>query len=119
MALAAFRIFDFEKNRSDETVSQTSKSDAITVVTLPTPIKPLPESDTAFAAQLFVKSLAVAFIVKYGELFLDFPFDASNEAALAALSISPLYNCFKWAWRSSIEDTYSGSKRENDVISVP
>jgi hypothetical protein len=48
--------------------------------------------------QLFVKSFLAAVFVKYGELYLDFPFDASNEAALFVLLNLILMNVI-WSYR--------------------
>jgi hypothetical protein len=60
----------------------------------------LEESDAAFNTDMLLKSLLVAVVVKYGEVFFDVPFEARTGDALAIIFIPTLLNVLKWASRS-------------------
>ncbi|CAE8607512.1 unnamed protein product, partial [Polarella glacialis] len=53
-------------------------------------------SDAAFLAKLAFISLAVSVLVKYGEVFVDLPFQPSYPLALAIVAVPTLFNCVKW-----------------------
>lgn len=120
MAAAAYRVYDFEKKRpSTESPAERlslsneqAESEAVVSVllseqtqyngqlslssppsitqSLPQPL-PLPQSNFQFSTELVVKSVAAAAVVKYGELFFDFPFSASDQLALAMVTVPELY----------------------------
>ena len=92
MAFAAYRIYSYAKE-VESTVSQIPN---------PTP-KPLEESNIAFALDMFVKSLSVAFVVKYGELLIDLPFNPTNFAAGSIIALPTALNIAKWAKRSQTD----------------
>ena len=91
MAIAAYRIFAFEKDRSGETSGSSASS-------LTTPVD---ESDSKFLVDMFLKSLAASLVIKYGELAFDFPFEASSAVAAAFIFIPTLANVVKWQQRST------------------
>lgn len=92
MALAAYRIFAYERDRTLEA------SDA-RAPTSSTP--PVDESDGKFLVDMFLKSLAASLLVKYGELAFDFPFEASSAVAAAFVFLPTLANIAKWQRRSA------------------
>lgn len=87
MALAAYRIYSYEK-RFD--TSYRRKEDI-----------PLPSSDVMFSAGLLVKAFAVAAAVKYGELLLPYPFELSpdNSIAAAMIALPVIQNAWLWVQR--------------------
>lgn len=88
MAWAAYRVYAFAKEQGAGEG---------------TGAPPLPESDGAFLRDMFVKSLVASLLVKYGELALDFPFDAAGNSALALalVGLPTLANLTKWRLRSA------------------
>lgn len=88
MALAAWRIYAYEKQRGEAPPAAAAA--------------PLPESDTKFLLEMLAKSLAISFAVKYGELAFDFPFEASTNSLLAGalIGLPTLANVAKWKIRS-------------------
>ena len=74
--------------------------------------KALEETNFDFSRDMFFKSLLVAFVVKYGELFFDAPFNPKPEDALALIIIPTLFNIGKWATRSNEQTKATGSLNE-------
>ena len=74
--------------------------------------KALEETNFDFSRDMFFKSLLVAFVVKYGELFFDAPFNPKAEDALALIIIPTLFNIGKWTARSNEPMKDSGSLNE-------
>lgn len=64
------------------------------------PRAPVVDSDASFFTKLVLKSALLAGVVKYGELYLDFPFASSSGAAAAAIGLPVLQNAIQWAQRS-------------------
>mmetsp|Transcript_45106 Transcript_45106/g.143655 ORF Transcript_45106/g.143655 Transcript_45106/m.143655 type:complete len:179 (-) Transcript_45106:1230-1766(-) len=58
------------------------------------------DSDAAFLLKLLVLSVGGAYLVKYGSLLVDFPFEPSVGLALAIIFIPTGLNVLKW-WRRS------------------
>jgi hypothetical protein len=58
------------------------------------------DTDATFVIKLFVGCTVASYAVKYGELLLDFPFDADIYVALAIIFSSSALNAFKWLKRS-------------------
>lgn len=110
MAAAAYRIYDYERTTSLATVTPAATATATTATALEGSIpseaiiNPPPtsvvESGVTFFTKLFLKSALLAGVVKYGELFLDFPFTSSNEIAAAVITVPVLVNTLQWAQRS-------------------
>ena len=117
MAAGAYRIFDYEKNRSDS-VSESSPSSSSslsssppfssnTLTTTATANKSLAdtltplESNTKFTMQLLIKCIALAALIKYGEVYFDFPFVASDLTAATVLALPLGYNILSYVYRSS------------------
>jgi hypothetical protein len=88
MAFAAYRIYAYEKSRTD--------GDAVQ----PLPQSPLEESDNKFLLDMLAKSLLASLVVKYGELAFDFPFEAGSATAAAFVALPTLANVLKWQSRS-------------------
>ena len=91
MAIAAYRIFAFEKNRSTDTDESTMSAAN----------PPVDESDNKFLIDMFVKSLIASLVVKYGELVFDFPFETNSIIAAAFVFIPTAANIVKWQRRST------------------
>jgi len=58
------------------------------------------DGNTAVLGKLLALSLAGSLVVKYGELAVDFPFQAAPTAALAMVLIPSALNILKWKSRS-------------------
>lgn len=128
MATAAYRIFDYERKAlaptpvpadstfaSTDIMTDSSSTAQASVVAvsggggnggkegggMETPRAPAVEPDTVFFSELLLKSILLAGIVKYGELYLDFPFTTSSAAAAATIALPVLQNIFIWAQRST------------------
>ena len=101
LALAAYRIYDFEQKR----IENNAPVNPVVV--------PLLEDDATFWISTFVKSLVFAGIVKYGELFFDFPFTHDSRDALAIITIPVLLNIAKWSYRSSGQES---SEKKNWIL---
>lgn len=97
MAYAAYRIYRYAKE-VESTFSESSEQ----IIATPT-LKPLEESNTAFVSDMFLKSLVVAFAVKYGELLIDLPFNPTGMAAASIIALPTALNIAKWAQRSQAD----------------
>lgn len=105
LALAAYSIYSYgketEANAIQQPVSQVSEMGGDAQQSLAAnSFKPLEETNFDFGKDLLLKSFLVAFIVKYGELFFDAPFNPKPEDALALIIIPTLFNIWKWTSRS-------------------
>lgn len=95
LAFAAYRVFAFEQQRSSQSGELSQPSEQAN-----NHPAMLPESDVQFWTSTVLKSLALAAVVKYGELFFDFPFEASSSTAAAIIAAPVLLNVLKWTSRS-------------------
>jgi hypothetical protein len=93
MAFAAYRVYAYEKDRIEKGIPETP------AITLP----PLEENDNVFLLNMFIKSLILSVIVKYGELAFDFPFQVEANTLIAAsfIVLPTAANIVKWKMRSS------------------
>ena len=48
----------------------------------------------------FILNVSHSYVVKYGEVFFDFPFESELSVALAFIFIPSMLNAFKWYKRS-------------------
>ena len=92
-ALAAYTIYEYGKNNN---ISSDNNAMESTESTLP----PLEDTDFQFNRDMLLKSTMAAVALKYGELYLDFPFNPKPEEALAIITIPTLLNIGKWLDRS-------------------
>ena len=58
------------------------------------------DSDIAFLIKLFVGSALLSYLIKYGELFLNFPYEASVPLSLFLILTPSILNAYKWNRRS-------------------
>lgn len=65
------------------------------------------DNDYSFLTKLFVGSAVASYVIKYGEVWFDFPFDANVYAGLAVIVIPSLLNAYKWSQRSK-DPTFEG-----------
>ncbi|KAL7493948.1 hypothetical protein ACHAWT_003706 [Skeletonema menzelii] len=65
------------------------------------------DNDWTFIAKLFAGCAVASYLVKYGELWLDFPFESELYLSLAFIFIPSLLNSFKW-WKRSQDPTFDG-----------
>lgn len=65
------------------------------------------DNDYTFIFKLFAGCAVASYIVKYGELWFEFPFDPELNVALAFIVAPSLLNAFKWYKRSQ-DPTFEG-----------
>jgi hypothetical protein len=65
------------------------------------------DSDYTFLIKLFAGCTAASFVIKYGELFFQFPLDSNVYVALAFIGVPSSLNAFKWYKRSQ-DATFEG-----------
>mmetsp|Transcript_9577 Transcript_9577/g.16413 ORF Transcript_9577/g.16413 Transcript_9577/m.16413 type:complete len:436 (+) Transcript_9577:64-1371(+) len=65
------------------------------------------DNDWTFIAKLFAGCAVASYLVKYGELWFDFPFESELYLSLAFIFIPSLLNSFKW-WKRSQDPTFDG-----------
>jgi hypothetical protein len=65
------------------------------------------DNDYTFIVKLFVGCAVASYVVKYGEVWFDFPFQSELNVALAFIFVPSLLNCFKWYKRSQ-DPTFEG-----------
>lgn len=58
------------------------------------------DTDFSFLFKLFAGCALASYAIKYGELFLDFPFEANPYLGLYIIIMPSLLNAFKWYKRS-------------------
>lgn len=105
LALAAYSIYSYGKENessvAQQPISQTSAVGGVMEFSpMANVFKPLEETNSEFGKDLLFKSVLVAFVVKYGELFFDAPFNAKPEDALSLIIVPTLLNVAKWTARS-------------------
>ena len=113
LAVAAYRIYAFGKDQAATAVA-VDLNDASTSVAAPAPL-PVPaleETDAAFNVDMLFKSLLAAVVVKYGELYADFPFEVQTRDALAIIAVPMALNIAKWASRAVAEQEQPPQQRE-------
>eukprot|EP01038_Epipyxis_sp_PR26KG_P011458 gene11458-15350_t len=94
MAFAAYRIYQYGNN-----MNQPDKNNEEDNLIVSKTLK-LIESNERFLLNLAAKSIIVALIVKYGELYLDFPFEPQAIFALTLVFGPTFINILKWTKRS-------------------
>ena len=112
LALAAYQIYSYGKENSTENAAIGTDIPIAGKPSFLQGFKALEETNFDFSRDMFFKSLLVAFVVKYGELFFDAPFNPKGEDALALIIIPTLFNIGKWATRSNEPMKDSGSLNE-------
>ena len=65
------------------------------------------DNDYTFIVKLFAGCAMASYIVKYGEVWFDFPFESELNIALAIIILPSLLNGFKWYKRSQ-DPTFEG-----------
>ena len=65
------------------------------------------DNDYTFIVKLFAGCAMASYIVKYGEVWFDFPFESALNIALAIIILPSLLNGFKWYKRSQ-DPTFEG-----------
>ena len=58
------------------------------------------DNDYSFLLKLFVGCAVASYVIKYGEIFFDFPYDANVFLGLAVVAVPSALNAFKWYKRS-------------------
>ncbi|MEL7343017.1 MAG: DUF2499 domain-containing protein, partial [Bacteroidota bacterium] len=56
-------------------------------------------NDFSFIVKLFVGCAVASYLIKYGEIFFDFPYDANDFAGLGFIVIPSGLNAYKWYQR--------------------
>jgi hypothetical protein len=103
MAFAAFRIWNYERQRESSGEDLVRSEDTADNA-------PLSESTPEFWTDMALKSIVAAAAVKYGELLFDFPFEPNTAAVGAFVAVPTMANILKWASRSQ-------TKESNEVFS--
>jgi len=65
------------------------------------------DNDYTFIVKLFAGCAFASYIIKYGEVWFDFPFEAELDVALAFIFLPSILNAFKWYKRSQ-DPTFEG-----------
>jgi len=65
------------------------------------------DNDYTFIVKLFAGCAVASYVVKYGEVWFDFPFQSELDVALAFIFIPTLLNAYKWKKRSQ-DPTFEG-----------
>jgi len=65
------------------------------------------DNDYSFLFKLFAGCAIGSYVLKYGELFVDFPFEANVYAGLAFIFIPSSLNAYKW-YRRGEDPTFEG-----------
>jgi hypothetical protein len=65
------------------------------------------DNDYTFLVKLFVGCAVASYVVKYGELFFDFPFEANVYAGLAFIFVPSALNAYKW-YRRGKDPSFEG-----------
>ena len=106
LALAAYQIYSYGKENETVQNKETVPESPLATAgfngnnVFGESFKPLEETNIDFSKDMLFKSVLVAFVVKYGELFIDQPFNPKAEDAAALIVIPTLFNIGKWASRS-------------------
>jgi Protein of unknown function (DUF3593)/Protein of unknown function (DUF2499) len=58
------------------------------------------DNDAAFLIKLFIGCALFSYLIKYGELFFNFPFEASVPLCFSMILIPSMLNAYKWNRRS-------------------
>jgi len=58
------------------------------------------DDDYTFLIKLFVGCAVASYLIKYGEVFFDFPYDANVFLGLSIVAVPSVLNAFKWYKRS-------------------
>jgi len=65
------------------------------------------DTDYSFLIKLFVGCAIASYVIKYGETFFNFPYDANLYLSLAFIGVPSALNAFKWYKRSK-DPTFEG-----------
>ena len=65
------------------------------------------DNDYTFIVKLFAGCALASYVVKYGEVWFDFPFESELNISLAFIFVPSLLNVFKWYKRSQ-DPTFEG-----------
>lgn len=65
------------------------------------------DNDYLFIVKLFTGCAIASYIIKYGEIWFDFPYDADVSLALSVIFIPSLLNAFKW-YKRSLDPEFEG-----------
>ncbi|CAM9586741.1 unnamed protein product [Discosporangium mesarthrocarpum] len=95
MAWAAWRIWKAGQREAEGAGGARATTDAVPVA------MPALKDEVVFYGKIALVTVLGAALVKYGELFLDFPFEPTLPAALAVIGLPSLYNFKVWWDRSN------------------
>lgn len=65
------------------------------------------DNDYTFIVKLFAGCAIASYVVKYGEVWFDFPFEPELNVALAFIFLPSLLNAFKW-YKRSLDPSFEG-----------
>ena len=65
------------------------------------------DNDYTFLLKLFAGCALFSYLIKYGETFFDFPYEANVFVAIALIAFPTALNCYKWNRRSR-DPTFEG-----------
>jgi hypothetical protein len=65
------------------------------------------DNDYTFLIKLFVGCAAASYVIKYGEVYFQFPYDANVFLGFAVIGVPSALNAFKWYKRSQ-DPTFEG-----------
>lgn len=65
------------------------------------------DDDYSFLIKLFTGCAAAAYLIKYGETFLAFPFEPNEALGISIIAVPSALNAYKW-YRRSRDPTFEG-----------
>jgi len=65
------------------------------------------DNDYSFLIKLFAGCAVASYVIKYGEIFFNFPFEANLFLGLSFILVPTLLNTFKW-YKRSLDPTFEG-----------
>jgi hypothetical protein len=65
------------------------------------------DNDYTFLIKLFAGCAAASYVIKYGEVYFQFPYDANVFLGFAVIGVPTALNAFKWYKRSQ-DPTFEG-----------
>jgi hypothetical protein len=65
------------------------------------------DTDYTFLIKLFVGCAVASYLIKYGEVFFDFPYEANAFLGISFILVPSMLNAFKW-WKRSQDPTFEG-----------
>ena len=123
LAIAAYQIYTYGKENGvalgtgeDVQAAEPQLVDNKTIPSFLPGFGALEETNLIFCRDMLFKSVLVAVVVKYGELFFDAPFNPQPQDALALIIVPTLFNIRKWASRSASDPSAEQALQSSSTL---